>query len=78
MALTLLTPHVSSINLVEMPMERGLLVAALPVIFTSFGFHGSIPSIVRYVGIDLPSLRKVMIVGSTLPLALYIFWQVAS
>ncbi|SIN92793.1 tyrosine transporter TyrP [Salinivibrio sp. ES.052] len=78
LALTLLTPHVSSINLVEMPVERGLLVAALPVIFTSFGFHGSIPSIVRYVGIDLPSLRKVMIVGSTLPLALYIFWQVAS
>ncbi|OOF24106.1 tyrosine transporter TyrP [Salinivibrio proteolyticus] len=78
LALTLLTPHVSSINLVEMPVEKGLMVAALPVIFTSFGFHGSIPSIVRYVGIDLPSLRKVMIIGSTLPLALYIFWQVAS
>lgn len=59
-------------------MEQGLIIAALPVIFTSFGFHGSIPSIVKYLGKDTKVLRKVMLVGSSLPLIVYILWQIAS
>ncbi|UXI02233.1 tyrosine transporter TyrP [Photobacterium sp. TY1-4] len=76
--LVLLAPHVQSVHLVEMPVQKGLLLSALPVIFTSFGFHGSIPSIVRYVGLDMKSLRKIMILGSATPLVIYVLWQVAS
>ena len=76
--LFLLAPHVQGGHLVDMPVQKGLLLSALPVIFTSFGFHGSIPSIVRYVGLDMKALRKIMIVGSATPLMIYVFWQVAS
>jgi len=75
---SLLMPHVQSQHLVEMPVHKGLIISALPVVFTSFGFHGSIPSIVRYVGLDMKSLRKIMLVGSAVPLFIYILWQVAS
>ncbi|OAN18315.1 tyrosine transporter TyrP [Photobacterium jeanii] len=76
--LGLLVPHVQGGHLVDMPVEKGLIISALPVIFTSFGFHGSIPSIVRYVGIDIRSLRKIMVIGSAVPLTIYILWQIAS
>jgi len=78
LTLSLLFPHVESINLLEMPVQQGLLLSALPVIFTSFGFHGSIPSIVRYVGIDIKTLKKVMICGASAPLVIYLLWQVAT
>ncbi|MGO3300870.1 MAG: aromatic amino acid transport family protein, partial [Pseudoalteromonas sp.] len=71
----ILTPYVQSQNLLEMPIEQGLILSAIPVVFTSFGFHGSIPSIVKYVGIDIKTLRKVMFAGAALPLIIYIFWQ---
>lgn len=76
--LGLLAPNVEGGYLVNMPVEKGLIISALPVIFTSFGFHGSIPSIVRYIGLDIKALKKVMIIGSSLPLVLYIFWQMTS
>ena len=78
LTLSLLFPHVESINLLEMPVQQGLLLSALPVIFTSFGFHGSIPSIVRYVGIDIKTLKKVMICGASAPLVIYLLWQAAT
>lgn len=78
LTLSLLFPHVQSINLLEMPVQQGLLLSALPVIFTSFGFHGSIPSIVRYVGIDVKTLKKVMICGASAPLVIYLLWQAAT
>jgi len=78
LTLSLLFPHVQSIHLLEMPVQQGLLLSALPVIFTSFGFHGSIPSIVRYVGIDIKTLKKVMIFGASAPLVIYLLWQVAT
>ncbi|MFC1503416.1 tyrosine transporter TyrP [Pseudomonadota bacterium] len=76
--LGLLVPHVQGQHLVDMPVQNGLIISALPVIFTSFGFHGSIPSIVRYVGLDVKVLRKIMVIGSAVPLIIYILWQIAS
>ncbi len=78
LTLSLLVPHVQSINLLEMPLQQGLLLSALPVIFTSFGFHGSIPSIVRYVGMDIKTLKKVMVFGASAPLCIYLVWQFAT
>lgn len=45
------------------------------VFFTSFGFQGSIPTVMKYVGNDIKSLRKVFIFGSAIPLVTYILWQ---
>ncbi len=45
------------------------------VFFTSFGFHGSIPAVMKYVGNDIKSLRKVFFVGSIIPLVTYIIWK---
>lgn len=44
----------------------------------SFGFHGSIPSVVRYLGVEVKSLRKIMLLGSALPLLIYLLWQLGS
>lgn len=78
MMLGLLLPNIQQQHLIEMPIQQGLLLSALPVIFTSFGFHGSIPSIVRYIGLDIKTLKRIMLVGSALPLFIYILWLLAS
>ena len=51
-----------------------LWLAAIPVVFTSFGFHVCIATIVRYLDGDAMSLRKVLMIGSTIPLVCYILW----
>jgi len=51
-----------------------LWLAAIPVVFTSFGFHVCIATIVRYLDGDAVSLRKVLLIGSTIPLICYILW----
>lgn len=76
--LALLLPHIHQMNLLTLPLQQGLALSAIPVIFTSFGFHGSIPSIVSYLGGDIRKLRRVFIVGSFIPLVAYIFWQLAT
>ncbi|MBE4579942.1 tyrosine transporter TyrP [Vibrio navarrensis] len=73
-----LAPNVSQAYLLSMPIEQGLVVASIPVIFTSFGFHGSIPAIVRYLDGDTGSLRKAILFGSLIPLVIYIFWQIVT
>ncbi|XES86355.1 tyrosine transporter TyrP [Franconibacter pulveris] len=76
--LALLMPHVHQANLLSMPLEQGLAFSAIPVIFTSFGFHGSVPSIVSYLNGDIRKLRLVFITGSAIPLVAYLFWQLAT
>lgn len=75
--LAMLLPRAEGQHLLAMPLEQGLLLAGLPVIFTSFGFHGSIPSVLLYLGRDPRQLRRVFVWGSALPLILYVLWQVA-
>lgn len=76
--LILLLPHVERVNLLSMPVKQALLLSAIPIVFTSFGFHGSVPSIVNYMQGDTVKLRKIFIIGSAIPLLVYIFWQVAT
>lgn len=76
--LGMLFPHIERQHLLELPIQQGMILTALPVMFTSFGFHGSIPSVVRYVGLEVKTLKKVMITGSALPLCTYLLWQLAS
>lgn len=76
--LALLMPHVHKVNLLTLPLQQGLALSAIPVIFTSFGFHGSVPSIVSYMNGNIRKLRWVFITGSAIPLVAYIFWQLAT
>ncbi|WP_409013995.1 tyrosine transporter TyrP [Arsenophonus sp.] len=76
--LVVMMPHVENINLTAMPVEKGLVLSAIPVIFTSFGFHGSIPSLVSYMDGNINKLRKIFIIGSAIPLFAYILWQIAT
>ena len=76
--LTFLAPNVTESYLMSMPIEQGLVIAAIPVIFTSFGFHGSIPAIVNYLDGHTPSLRKAIVIGSAIPLIIYVFWQLVT
>lgn len=64
----------SAVELVSKGELGHLWLAAIPVVFTSFGFHVCIATIVRYLDGDGISLRKVLIIGSTIPLVCYILW----
>ncbi|MCC8422620.1 tyrosine transporter TyrP [Photorhabdus thracensis] len=76
--LAVMMPHIKNTNLLSMPLEQGLVLSAIPVVFTSFGFHGSVPSIVSYMGGDTDKLRKIFVIGSAIPLTAYILWQLAT
>lgn len=78
MVLFFLAPNVTHSYLLSMPLQQGLIVAAIPVIFTSFGFHGSIPAIVNYLDGNTSALRKAILMGSAIPLIIYMFWQIVT
>ncbi|ASJ97740.1 amino acid permease [Shewanella marisflavi] len=64
----------SSAEIVSKGELGNLWLAAIPVVFTSFGFHVCIATIVRYLDGDAMSLRKVLMIGSSIPLLCYILW----
>jgi tyrosine-specific transport protein len=48
---------------------------ALPVILISFGYQGLIPTLTTYLNKDAKSIRKAIILGTTLTLIIYIIWE---
>ncbi|MBW5406940.1 tyrosine transporter TyrP [Morganella morganii] len=76
--LAVMMPHVNMTNLVSMPIQNGLVLSAIPLVFTSFGFHGSVPSLVNYMNGDSKKLRFIFLTGSAIPLVAYLLWQVAT
>ena len=61
-----------------MPINNALLISAMPIFFTSFGFHGSIPSLNKYLEGNIKALRISIVVGTAIPLIAYILWQLAT
>jgi len=51
------------------------LLAALPVMVVSFGFHNLIPSLTSYVKGDLHAMRWIVLGGSFLTLLINLIWQ---
>ena len=47
----------------------------IPVVITSFGYHIIIPSLGTYFGNNRIALRRIIIIGSVIPLIFYILWQ---
>ncbi|HCU07119.1 MAG TPA: hypothetical protein DIC42_06055, partial [Holosporales bacterium] len=50
----------------------------IPIFFTSYGFHGSIPSLVSYLKNDQKKLMLSFFIGSIITLFVYILWQTAT
>lgn len=76
--LFMMLPKVTLENLGAMPLHYLLLISASPVFFTSFGFHPVIPTINNYLEGNVRRLRIAIIVGTAIPLAAYIIWQMAT
>lgn len=71
-------PKASVQNLMAMPLDNALIISAAPIFFTSYGFHGSIPSLVKYMEGDVRGLRIAIIAGSAITLVGYILWQLST
>lgn len=59
-------------------VSPGLVLSAAPVVFVAFGFHHVIPSLAQYNQGDLSTLKRVIFLGSLLPLIVYLLWQMIS
>lgn len=66
--LGLMIPEIKIDNLMAMPIDKALLISASPVFFTAFGFHGSIPTLNKYLEGDIKALRFSIIMGSAITL----------
>ena len=56
-------------------VEFKYMVMALPIVFTSFSYQGTVPSLVTYLNHNRKMARLSIIIGSTLPFAVYIVWD---
>lgn len=52
-----------------------LSLFSLPLIISSFGFHGTLPSLVDYLNRDKKKIQLAIIVGSTITLLIYLSWE---
>lgn len=67
------TPHVKS----DLLQHRDWSVATMviPAIIVSFGFHNLIPSLTTYFHGHVKSLKGVIVLGSAIPLVIYLIWE---
>ena len=52
--------------------------AIIPILFTSFGFQGSMHTIVNYCNLDSKTLRKAVFIGTLIPTLVYIMWTICA
>lgn len=50
------------------------IMPAITVVMTSYGFATIIPSLRSYFNNDIPRLRRVILIGSLIPLCCYVLW----
>ena len=51
------------------------ITGSLMILITSFGFASIVPSLRDYFQSDIPALRRVILIGSLIPLICYILWD---
>ncbi|MDF2940810.1 MAG: tyrosine-specific transport protein [Gammaproteobacteria bacterium] len=73
----LLMPHIHLNLVLSQSQGPHYIFIALPILITSFGFHIVIPSIRQYLGPDPKKLRQVILIGSSLPLIIYLLWDIS-
>ena len=76
--LGVMLPEIKFDNLMATPIDNALIISASPVFFTAFGFHGSIPSLNKYLNGNVKALRVSILVGSAITLCAYILWQLST
>ncbi len=65
--------HINSQLLKHQDWSAVLFV--IPAMIISFGFHNLIPSLTNYLGREGKRLRLALIIGSFIPLVIYLIWQ---
>lgn len=65
--------HIESKFLLHINWKASLLV--IPTMIISFGYHNLIPSLSSYLSRDTKALRLAIILGSLIPLLVYLAWQ---
>lgn len=51
------------------------MAKSIPILITAFGFHNMIPTLLSYSGGNKDHVRKSIVYGSLLSLAIYLIWQ---
>ncbi|MCF6807396.1 amino acid permease [Thiotrichales bacterium 19S9-12] len=64
-------------NLSDHAFNGMTLLLAIPVLITSFTSHLIVPPLVDYLNRDKKAIFRVMLIGSSIPLTLYILWEIA-
>lgn len=54
------------------------LLAALPFGLVSFGYHGNVPSLVKYYGKDSATIIKAIVLGTLIAFVIYVCWLIAT
>ncbi|MCF6777005.1 amino acid permease [Thiotrichales bacterium 19X7-9] len=73
-----IAPQLSIEKLIQANAGMPYIWAAFPILITSFGFHHILPTVRSYLNSDRKKLYRATIVGSTLPLIIYIIWNTVS
>ena len=76
--LAMMFPNVQMKNLMATPIDNKLILAAVPIFFTSFGFHVIMASINTYLDADIRRIRIAVLIGTAIPLGAYLLWQLAT
>lgn len=71
---TFLTPHVNG-SLLKYADWSALWIP-VSIVSTSFGFHIIIPTLTDYLHRDIKQLKTVLIIGSLIPLIIYVSWEI--
>jgi tyrosine-specific transport protein len=68
-----LPPHIEPSLLLH--IDAKAIWVAVPVVFTSFGFHIIIPTLTTYLHHDVKKLRLTLLIGSFIPFLVYSVWE---
>ena len=74
--LLIMIPDIQAGHLSGGQSSPAALFAVLPILYTSYGYHCAVPTVVQYVGGNPDKFRKALIGGSALPFSIYVIWMV--
>ena len=61
--------------LVDRKLSYYGFIVAIPVLYTSFGYHGSLPTVINYLDHKPKAFRMAIVCGGLIPLVIYVLWQ---
>lgn len=76
--LVMMLPKSKLENLTAIPLDNLLVLSAVPIFFTAFGFHVIMGTINTYLDADIGKIRKSIYIGTAIPLVAYLLWQLAT